>query len=149
MASDDFQRRVFETTRRLPFERSKVFAAFREPDLLARWWGPEGFTSAFQVFEFRPQGRWVFDMQGPDGTRYPNESVFLATSPERVVVQHVCAPFFTLAVDLTDLGGQTEVGWCQVFDDPAVADRVRHVVEPANEENLDRLHRCLAAIAQA
>ena len=148
MASSEFQRRVFETTRRLPFERNEVFAAFGEPDLLTQWWGPEGFTNAFEVFEFRPQGRWVFVMQGPDGARHPNESVFLETSPERVVIRHVCAPFFTLTVDLSDAGEQTEVRWCQVFDDPAVADRVRHIVEPANEQNLDRLHRCLAAVAQ-
>ena len=148
MASDDVQRRAFETLRRLPFERSKVFAAFGEPDLLAQWWGPEGFTNAFEVFEFRLQGRWVFDMQGPDGARYANESAFLETSPERVVIQHVCAPLFTLTVDLTDIGGQTQVRWCQVFDDTTVGDRVRHIVEPANEQNLDRLHRCLAAGAQ-
>ena len=148
MASDEFQRRVFQTARRLPFERSRVFAAFADPSLLAQWWGPEGFTNAFEVFEFRPQGRWVFDMRGPDGARHPNESVFLETSSDRVVIRHVCAPLFTLTVSLSDSGGQTEVSWCQVFDDPAVADHVRHIVEPANEQNLDRLHRCLAMGAQ-
>ena len=29
--------------------------------------------------------------------------------------------------------------WTQVFDDPAVAKTVRPIVEPANEQNLDRL----------
>jgi hypothetical protein len=33
----------------------------------------------------------------------------------------------------------TLVTWEQVFDDPAVANAIRHIVEPANEQNLDRL----------
>jgi hypothetical protein len=31
-----------------------------------------------------------------------------------------------------------------VFEDPAVAARIRHIVEPANEQNLDRLQSVLA-----
>ena len=33
-----------ELRRTLPAPRGVVFAAFTEPDVLARWWGPEGFT---------------------------------------------------------------------------------------------------------
>jgi hypothetical protein len=31
------------------------------------------------------------------------------------------------------------VEWVQAFDSPEVAAAVRHIVEPANEQNLDRL----------
>jgi uncharacterized protein YndB with AHSA1/START domain len=42
----------------------------------AQWWGPEGFANTFAQFEFKPGGRWVFVMHGPNGANYPNESVF-------------------------------------------------------------------------
>src|SRR4051795_6482421 len=51
--------------------RELVFEAFTEVRHLSRWWGPEGFTTATQSFEFRVGGEWDFVMHGPDGTDYP------------------------------------------------------------------------------
>jgi len=139
---------VCATSRRLPYPRAAVFAAFADADCLATWWGPDGFSNRFEVFEFKPQGRWKFVMHGPDGASYPNESVFLETSPERIVIQHVCQPFFTLTVTLSDSGddpgGQTLLHWRQAFDEPAVAASIWHIIEPANEQNLNRLTQALA-----
>ena len=42
-----------------------------------QWWGPNGFTNTFHEFDLRPGGAWRFIMHGPDGTDYPNESVFV------------------------------------------------------------------------
>ena len=39
----------------------------------------------------------------------------------------------------------TELRWRQTFADAATADALRAVCEPANEQNLDRLHAELAA----
>ena len=129
----------------MPFGPSVIYAAFRTPDLLAAWWGPEGFTNTFEVFEFEAGGRWRFVMHGPDGKDYPNQSVFHALEPGRkVVIRHDCAPFFTLTVLLDRVAGGTRVDWEQVFDDAATAQAVKHVVVPANEQNLDRLARVLA-----
>jgi uncharacterized protein YndB with AHSA1/START domain len=63
---------TFQNSRHFPHPPQAVFAAIRDPDRLARWWGPNGFRNQFKVFEFRTGGRWVFDMIGPDGTRYAN-----------------------------------------------------------------------------
>lgn len=136
---------VCATSRLLPFHPSRVHRAFAEPDQLAAWWGPDGFRNTFEVFEFRPQGRWVFVMHGPDGTDYPNENVFLETSPSCVVIRHVSHPHFTLTVTLAEQQGQTGLTWRQAFDDPQVAAALWHIIEPANEQNLNRLHHLLSA----
>jgi hypothetical protein len=62
---------TFRTERVLPYPPQQVFEAFARPELLARWWGPSGFTNTFEVFEFKPGGRWKFVMHGPDGSRHP------------------------------------------------------------------------------
>ena len=131
---------IFKTQRQLSATPAAVFAAIADPARLATWWGPEGFTNQFETFEFKVGGRWVFTMVGPDGQRYPNESVFAAiVADSQVVIRHSCQPFFTLTITLQANAEGTLVLWEQAFDDAAVAQAVRHIVEPANEQNLDRL----------
>jgi uncharacterized protein YndB with AHSA1/START domain len=113
---------------------------------LARWWGPSGFTNAFEIFEFREGGRWKYVMHAPDGRYHPNESIFSRVdSPSTVVIQHVSKPRYVLTVSLAPDEGGTALEWVQEFEDSAVAERIRHIVEPANEQNLDRLQSVLSA----
>jgi uncharacterized protein YndB with AHSA1/START domain len=136
--------KTMRTSRILPFPPSAIYAAFSLPALLAQWWGPEGFTNTFEVFEFKPGGQWKFVMHGPDGNHYPNESVFAQLETNiKVVIEHVCAPLFTLTVQLTPVENGTQISWEQVFADVAIAQAVKSIVEPANEQNLDRLMRVL------
>lgn len=131
---------TFTSIRNLAADPPAVFAAIRDPARLAKWWGPDGFSNRFEVFDFRPGGKWVFDMVGPDGRIYPNESVFDEIEAERrVVIRHVCQPHFTLTITLEPAPGGTRIHWQQVFDDAVVAAAIRHIVAPANEQNLDRL----------
>jgi len=136
---------ALRTGRLLSASPRQVFAAFEQADQLDRWWGPSGFTNSFERFEFRPGGRWVFVMHGPDGADYPNECVFRVVEPDtRIVIEHVVAPWFTLTVTLTARGEQTLLGWVQAFESPEAASTLRPVCEPANEQNLDRLQALLA-----
>ena len=131
---------TFQTSRDVCAAPAAVFAAIQDPNRLAKWWGPRGFSNRFEVFEFQPGGQWVFDMIGPDGTVYPNESVFEHIEADRqVVIRHICQPHFTLTISLAPSATGTLVNWLQVFGDAAVAEAVRHIVAPANEQNLDRL----------
>jgi uncharacterized protein YndB with AHSA1/START domain len=134
---------MYRTSRVVAKTPGDVFAAFERPELLAAWWGPAGFTNTFDVFEFLPGGRWTFVMHGPDGSRHPNESVFLTIEPETIVIHHVSKPCYVLTVTLAAVEGGTAVQWLQEFEDPAVAERLKHIVEPANEQNLDRLEALL------
>jgi uncharacterized protein YndB with AHSA1/START domain len=137
---------TFKTERHFDAPPPDVFSAIRDPARLARWWGPDGFTNRFEVCEFRAGGRWVFDMVGPNGQVYPNESVFERVEPDHlVVVRHVCQPHFTLTIDLEPQAQGTRVRWTQVFDDADLAQAIAHIVVPGNEQNLDRWAAELAA----
>jgi uncharacterized protein YndB with AHSA1/START domain len=119
-----------------------VFASFADPSALAQWWGPAGFTSTFETFEFRNGGTWRLVMHGPDGADYNNESVFREIVPnERIVIDHLRDfHHFVLTVTLAAEGQHaTRVGWRQVFDTAEELERMAPVIGPANEQNLDRL----------
>jgi uncharacterized protein YndB with AHSA1/START domain len=131
---------TLHTTRTIPAPPDRVYAAFANGEELAQWWGPNGFRNEFDAFDFQPGGEWVFTMVGPDGTRYPNRNRFADLVPgQRVVVLHESAPHFRLTVQLTPTAQGTHVDWNQAFEDAAVANAVRHIAEPGNEQNLDRL----------
>ncbi len=135
-----------QTSRHIDASPAAVFAAIAAPERLAKWWGPDGFRNTFSVCEFKPGGAWRFTMHGPDGTDYPNEAVFAEIETGRkVVIDHVCQPLFRLTIELAPRGTGTLVHWTQTFQDPADLAAVRHIVEPANEQNLQRLVAEVAA----
>jgi uncharacterized protein YndB with AHSA1/START domain len=131
---------TFSTSREIPATAEQVFAAFSDPERLARWWGPAGFTNTFSACEFKRGGRWSYIMHGPNGGTYRNESVFADIEPPRkIVIQHVSKPEYRLTIALTSAAAGTVVSWSQAFESPDVARRIEHIVVPANEQNLDRL----------
>jgi uncharacterized protein YndB with AHSA1/START domain len=131
---------TFSTSREIAAPVAQVFAAIADPQRLARWWGPAGFTNTFNVCEFKNGGRWSFVMHGPDGTDYANESVFAEIeAPHKVVVQHESEPRFRLTISLAPSATGTLLSWSQAFASAEVASRIEHIVVPANEQNLDRL----------
>ena len=73
-----------------------------------------------------------------------SRSVFSEVSPDRIVIEHVCQPYFTLTITLSESDGQTQLHWSQAFEDPQLAANIWHIIVPANEQNLDRLHQALA-----
>lgn len=135
---------TFLTSRVLPHPVEAIAEAFAQPESLAAWWGPNGFTNTFEVCEFRQGGRWRYVMHGPNGAQFRNESTFDEVSATRIVIRHVSKPRYVLTVTLAPQGDGTLVTWQQVFEDAGVAGRIRHIVVPANEENLDRLTAALA-----
>ena len=97
--------REIVTTRVFDAPRERVFKAWTDPDHLARWWGPQGFTNTFHEFDLRPGGVWRFVMHGPDGADYQNKSVFVEiTKPERIVFDHVSGPRFRVTTTFREYG---------------------------------------------
>jgi uncharacterized protein YndB with AHSA1/START domain len=132
--------KAFKTSREIPVSPAHIFAAISNPERLAKWWGPAGFSNTFNQFQFKPGGKWSFVMHGPDGANYPNESEFIEIIPDqKVVIRHHSQPYFTLTIKLSNLATGSTLHWIQEFDNDEVAKNVAHIVEPSNEQNLDRL----------
>lgn len=58
---------ILEVRRVLPAAPSVVFGAFSAPDELAKWWGPEGFTTPSLEFNPRVGDSYRIEMQPPEG----------------------------------------------------------------------------------
>lgn len=131
--------KTFKTSREIPATPEQVFAAF-DSDRLARWWGPAGFTNTISLCEFKTGGRWELIMHGPDGKNYPNVFEFLeVTAPKKVVMKHDQEPKFVLTIELAPSGKGTLLNWTQTLENSEIAEKIAHIVEPANEQNLDKL----------
>jgi uncharacterized protein YndB with AHSA1/START domain len=76
--------RVFDAPRRL------VFKAWTQPEHLARWWGPKGFTLLSCETDVRPGGAWVRRMRSPEGMEAIKRGVYREIiEPERLVFTYV------------------------------------------------------------
>lgn len=134
------------SSRFLPYPRARVFEAFSDPLQLTCWFGPNGFTSTFETFDFKPGGEWVFMFHGPNGANYPNRSIFADIVPlERIVYDHVVPPHFRMSMTLEDVTGGTQLVWCMAFETVALCETLKEICVPANQENFDRLEAHLAA----
>jgi len=75
--------RLFDAPREL------VWEVWTNPNHVAKWWGPNGFSTTIHEMDVRPGGKWHHTMHGPDGTDYPNKSIFKeVVKPERIVFSH-------------------------------------------------------------
>ena len=54
-----------------------VWDAWTDPEQVAQWWGPRGFTITTHSKDLRPGGNWNYTMHGPDGVDYPNKTQYL------------------------------------------------------------------------
>jgi len=132
--------KVFMNQRKIAISSKKIFEAFKDETLLAKWWGPDGFSTTTSTFEFKPEGKWEFEMHGLDGTNYPNEIIFQEIiEPNKIVMRHIVEPLFTLTVMIEAVDGGAVVHWHQDFDSEEVAKNIAHIVKPANEQILDKL----------
>jgi uncharacterized protein YndB with AHSA1/START domain len=65
----------------LPAPRPLVFRAQTEPDLLAEWWGPAGFSAPSIELDLRVGGGYRIAMQPPDGDVFYLSGEFVEVDP--------------------------------------------------------------------
>jgi uncharacterized protein YndB with AHSA1/START domain len=72
---------TLELERTLAGPPSEVFAAFVEPEELARWWGPEGFSIPRLEWDPRVGAGYRIEMQPPDGSPFHLSGEFREVGP--------------------------------------------------------------------
>ena len=110
--------RQLELKREIPFPRELAWKAITELEHMILWWGPDGFTIEDAQMDLQVGGTWSFIMVGPDGTRYPNYSVFkVINPPEKLVFDHGDGQrvWFESTIILKETKAGTEVVIRQVF----------------------------------
>lgn len=60
-------------TRVLDAPRERVWRAWTDPELLKKWWGPEGFTAPSIKLDLRVGGQYIFAMHGPEGSEWDKD----------------------------------------------------------------------------
>ncbi|MEO6523098.1 MAG: SRPBCC family protein [Mucilaginibacter sp.] len=128
------------TTRVFDAPRALVYRAWTEPEHLAVWWGPVGFTNTIHQFDLQVGGHWKLTMHGPQGGNYENESFFLEIiTNEKLVWDRITNPLFKVTVLFEEEGDKTKVTFTMEFANSKEYQTVKPIVIPANEENFDRL----------
>src|SRR5215211_2130445 len=72
---------TLEAKRVLPAAPAVVFRAFSAPNELAKWWGPEGFTTPSLEFQPRVGQSYRIEMQPPEGDPFYLTGEFREVDP--------------------------------------------------------------------
>ncbi len=145
---ENMEHRELRTQRMLNAPVELVWEAWTQPEHIANWWGPMGFTNTIHVMDFCEGGEWKFTMHGPDGTNYANRSIFLEiVPPQKIVFEHF-NPHFVTTVIFTDFGEQTKMDWCLLFDSEDMRNTVVqvHKADVGQQQNIEKLAAYLAAL---
>lgn len=129
---------------------SAVWDAWTDPAQVAQWWGPRGFTLTTHSKDLRVGGTWVYTMHGPDGTDYPNRTVYHEVEPHRrLVYDHGASegrpPLFRVTVTFTEVRGKTRMDMTMALPTPeAAAETAAFVKKAGGNATWDRLAEHLA-----
>jgi uncharacterized protein YndB with AHSA1/START domain len=135
-------------TRVLHAPRSRVFAAFIEPEELAKWWGPRGFTAPSIEIDLRVGGSYRIAMQPPEGDLFYLTGEFREIDPPARLAYTFRWEDPTpddretlVTLSLRDLGESTELAFTQ---GTFAAERRRALHEQGWTDGLDRLQELMS-----
>jgi uncharacterized protein YndB with AHSA1/START domain len=137
-------------TRVFDAPREAVWKAWTEPEELAQWWGPPGWSTPLEgiTMDVRPGGTFRLTGVSEDGTEMPQEGVYReVVEPERLVLEEPAEGNWhdgaVSVVTLTDLGdGRTEMVSHLTIQ---TTDEMRARAEAGMAGSLDRLADLLEA----
>ena len=111
---------TLEMKRLLPATPPVVFAALSEPNELAKWWGPQGFTIPSMDFDPRVGATYRIEMHPPEGDPFYLIGEFREVDPPARLAftfrwEDPDPDDVETAVELSfrDLGGSTELALTQ------------------------------------
>lgn len=111
-----------------------VWDAWNEPDQVAQWWGPRGFTITTHSKDLKPGGIWHYTMHGPDGIDYVNKTKYFEVEPySKMVYDHggndEQKPMFRVTVLFKEVGGKTHMDMTMAHDTSEAAENSRQVIK--------------------
>lgn len=127
-----------------------VWDAWTDPEQTAKWWGPRGFTLTTHSKELKVGGHWHYTMHGPDGTDYPNRTIYYEVDPyKRLVYDHGGyedrPPLFRVTVTFREIGEKTEMVFIMALPTAEAAAQTKKFVKDAGgNATWDRLAEYLA-----
>ena len=129
--------------------RPLVFRMHAEPDLLAQWWGPKGFSAPSIELDVRVGGGYRIAMQPPDGDRFFLLGEFREVNPvTRLVYTFRWEPpdpddrETVVAFSLRELGESTAL---TVDQGPFATEGRRALHEQGWTDSLDRLEELITS----
>ena len=142
------ENRQLSITRTLSAPIDLVWEVWSNPEHIAQWWGPEGFTNTIKVMDFKEQGEWKFTMHGPDGTNYPNRSIFKEIVPYKKIVFEHFNPHFITTVLFEDRGEETLMNWTVVLDSAEILRALikSHKADEGLKQNAGKLEKYLSEL---
>lgn len=127
-----------------------VWEAWTDPEQVAQWWGPRGFTLTTHSKDLRPGGHWTYTMHGPDGVDYPNKTIYFEVEPQRKLVYDHGGhddrpPLFRVTALFSESGGKTTLDMTMKLATPEAAEEMHQFIKKANGYSTwDRLAEYLA-----
>src|SRR6201995_3904478 len=103
-----------------------VWDAWTDPEQVAKWWGPRGFTITTHSKDLRPGGIWNYTMHGPDGTDWPNKTLYhVVEKYSKLVYDHGESddrpPLFKVTVLFSETNGKTKMDMTMSLATPEAA----------------------------
>ena len=142
---------TLEMKRVLPAAPSVTFAAFSDPNEIAKWWGPEGFNIPSLEFDPRVGESYRIEMQPPEDDPFFLTGEFREVDPPaRLAYTFVWEDpdpddVETLVrLSFRDLGESTEVAFTQ---DPFKTEARRALHRAGWTDSFDKLERLISAQA--
>jgi uncharacterized protein YndB with AHSA1/START domain len=127
-----------------------VWDAWADTEQAAKWWGPRGFTITTHGKDLRTGGFWKYTMHGPDGTDYPNYTLYHEVEPyKKLVYDHggteTTPPLFKVTVIFSEHAGKTRMDFTMALSTPDQANKTRTFIKKAGGDSTwDRLGEYLA-----
>ena len=113
-----------------------VWEAWTDPEQVALWWGPRGFTLTTHSKDLKPGGHWHYTMHGPDGIDYPNKTHYYEVEKySKLVYDHGASdeapPLFRVTVLFSELNGRTTMEMSMALATPEAAQETRKFIKKA------------------
>lgn len=123
-----------------------VWDAWTDPEQVAQWWGPRGFTLTTHSKDLRVGGHWKYTMHGPDGVDYENTTKYFEVEPHsKLVYDHGGSddrpPLFRVSVVFSAIAdAQTKMEMTMTLPTPEAARETRGFIKKAGGDSTwDRL----------